>query len=286
MKHLLCHLWPKREPGTWRKTIDELISRWDLFDGKKVIAVASCDKSHTADDVQKLLPKDAIVLQFTNNPNLREVVTFVPLLEQVQFDIGGTIFYCHGKASTHDYRNVTSHAWADLMWHVMLDHPGLVQCALENHAIAGCFRRRQRFGLTDGYHWHFSGSFFWARCRDIFAKPGWREIDLIWYGNESWPGLHFSLEESVCLFLDHCGDLYSRSYWRSTVLPAFRLWQERVHLLGQSSKMPFRPKWLLRPELHFPSLTGTDGSDTTAPAKKSWRRIRRFLKRAAKFFRA
>jgi len=226
-RHLLCHLWPKRDTGTWRLTAEMLSRHWAQFDGTKAIAVAVDGDSDPVEVVAEALPRDALILPYVNDPSLREVTSLVPLLRLVVDDPDGRAFYCHGKGCSHPADSVCQ-SWRDAMEATLLSERRVVDCALKRYPMVGSFRRRQRFGLGGGAgDWHYSGTFFWVRCDALRTRP-WYEVDLCWFGAESWPGRHFRLEESFCAFLDNSDDLYNLNYWQSTVTPALARWQDRL----------------------------------------------------------
>jgi hypothetical protein len=271
-RHLLCHIYPFSN-GKWRETVAALKHRWQLFDGRKVVAIGLADPREKAAIDPPELVKEAFgddppeFIERWNKPHLREVVTFVPLLQAVEPDREGVTFYCHGKGSSHGHDDSPCHAWRELMFHILLDYPELAACALEKFPLVGCFRRPHRFGLGP-HQWHFSGTFYWIRNRDVFAR-NWRKVDRTWFGTESWPGRHFSQDEAGCLFMDNAGDLYDANYWRATVVPSFRLWRERVLSCGASMTACSPPNCLTLFEGPSPALNGQAGSDTTPPAKQS-----------------
>jgi hypothetical protein len=276
MKHLLCHIWPRKD-GLWRRTADNLRLRWSRFSGRKVVALALDGNTSSPEEVRAELPEDVEVFQFGNKPNLREVRTFVQLLEHVRGAEGET-FYCHGKGSSPSHNNDGDpcHNWADAMFHVLLDWPGLVDCVLSRYPLAGCFRSFHGFGIPNN-GWHYSGTFFWFRNRDVFSR-NWRDIDRIWFGTETWPPKHFTREEAPCLFYDNIAAtpqaplLYQADHWNSFVWPALHRWRERCLSCGLSTTLHSRPNWSRLPETLFRSPNGKGGSGTILQAKRSWLR--------------
>jgi hypothetical protein len=168
-------------------------------------------------------------LTFANDPRLREVVTFVPLWERALAyrGEGDVTFYAHAKAVTRPFNaGVTCHPWASILYHVNLDYWPLVAESLKAHPVAGAFKKvGHGFGGSSS-RWHYSGTFFWARNRDVAARD-WRRVDQQWWGSESWVGVHFKPDEAACLF--HQGvvprlNLYSMAYLQKIVYPELRTW--------------------------------------------------------------
>ena len=222
MNHLMMHIYP-RVGGTWRDAVAEIRSRRSLFEGRRVAGVALGEGLESRESVRDTLGDLFDSVTFVDNdPGLREVATF-PLLITSLRGVAGNVFYCHTKGSTHPAESICQE-WRRLMFSVCLDYPALIDCSLRSHAIAGPCRR---VGDMLSVPWHFSGAFYWLRAAAAWAR-NWGHIHQVWYGVESWPAVQFSIEESACLFLDHCQDLYATDYWDRVVRPAFAVWRERI----------------------------------------------------------
>lgn len=284
IRNLVSHILPK-DNGKWRRTVAHLRSRMELFNGKRVVSVATADDCDSPEEVRSAFGSDADSIEWLTFPNdcgLREVVSFVPMLERVaSLNKNEITFVCHSKGATHGHDDSICHLWADLMFATCLDVPELVDCALQSAAICGSFRTGSGHLMVP---WHFSGTFYWIRHDATFSR-NWRNIRRHPFGTESWPGLQFAKEESACLFLDNCGSPYDESYWETSVLPAYRYWQERLRACGLVTTPYSPPSWFLERHPNFRDATGPAGSATTAPAKKNWRRIGTCLRRAVNFSR-
>jgi hypothetical protein len=221
-------------------------------------------------------------LTFQNDPALREVVSFVPMLERVaNLDPNEMTFVCHAKGATHGHDDSVCHCWLDVMAAACLDSPELIECALEDAAICGAFRTRSGHLNVP---WHFSGTFYWLRHDRAFAR-NWRNIHRHYCGTESWPGLQFGWEESKCLFLDHPQSLYDEHYWYNTVFPSYRHWQANLRSCGLTTTRVSAPEWLTRRVVPSPIPNGRDGFATTPLANGKLRRIAKSLHRALPSFR-
>lgn len=218
-RHLLFHIWPRKlSAGTWQRNLDQLKQRWSLFNGKRIIAVATSTDSHDFETVQEYMRGyECEWIHVENDHNLREVKTFLPLFERIE-GLSGYTFYAQGKGVTKPVNpGVSIHPWATAMYEVLLDHWPLAEKMLQTHPIAGCFKKSVP-GAFQGSRcqWHYSGSFCWIRNDELWRR-NWRAIEQVWFGIESWPSMIFSDAEAACLFFHRTNqfDLYSVDYWGS-----------------------------------------------------------------------
>ncbi len=200
IRNLLYHLLPRSRNGLWRANVEELRRRIHHFNGKRVVAIMT---GHGLDDPGAV--KDAFggdvteFIELPNNKDLREVVSFVPLWERVQTDDPRHItFYAHAKAVTRGDRS-TAWPWAQICYGACLDYLPLVEDRLQRYAVAGPFQRCLSSWTESASEWHYSGTFFWARNREVFRRD-WRRVDQFWSGTEPWVGIHFRAHEACCLF--------------------------------------------------------------------------------------
>jgi hypothetical protein len=80
------------------------------------------------------------------------------------------------------------------------------------------------FGTPRNHRWHYSGTFYWFRNRDVFQRD-WRTVDQKFFGTEAYPGLLFHPDDTGCLFADKTKDLYKLDYWNSEIQPALERWR-------------------------------------------------------------
>jgi hypothetical protein len=228
IRNLICHIYPRRKGGKWRRVVEHLRQRRSQFDGLRLVTVATDDHCDSASEVVDAFGDFECEFRFRKNlAGLGEVAGFIPMLERV-IDEPGITFYCHSKGATHPDESSAAHLWCDAMAEICLDYPGIVDAALTGAATCGAFRS---FGWWHhpGYHgWHFAGTFYWFHNERARQKP-WSRVVRDFYGVEAWPGI-FPPEESVCLFYDKANgsELYCHDLWRERVTPALGWWRKRL----------------------------------------------------------
>lgn len=233
-RNLIAHIWPG-PTGTWRRTVEHLLSRWDAFD-QRIFAIAY-DLDEQCDEVLSMIEKRGhrrfhdFRFHVTKNDSKRgESKSFYATTNMMdQMPREGHSLYCHTKgasygppgsppSATNPYSPTLAHNWADVMFHLCLDYPALVEATLQDHPIAGPFRRvENRMGVP----WHYSGTFFWFRNRDVFSRD-WRQPMEDRNDVERWPARVFTAEESGDLGLADCRNLYDEINWRSWITRRFQ----------------------------------------------------------------
>ncbi|HYH65878.1 MAG TPA: methyltransferase domain-containing protein [Urbifossiella sp.] len=248
VRHLLYHVYPRRE-GDWRTRVLRLRERIKMFNGRRVVAVA-----HDGTTEHPNLVEDALkgtgceVIAVPNDPNRREVATFLPLFARVAADAapGHATLYGHAKGVTRPETS-TAARWAAALEEVHLDHWPAVADRLRRFPIVGAFQKRgagwmPEESLSD---WHFSGSWFWVRNADLFARD-WTRIDRFWGGIESYPSLHFAPHEAANLV---CGgavpdvNLYDHAFWERAVEPALAAFRA-ANAVREPAGPAAAPRWL------------------------------------------
>lgn len=232
-RHLLYHVYPRLD-SRWRQRVLRLRERIGLFNGKKVIAIA-----HDGTTNHPPMVKDALsgcgceFIEVPNNPQLREVATFEPLFERVAsgFGEGDVTLYAQAKGTTRP-ADSTADRWAHAMEELCLEYWPVVEYWLKRFPVVGPFKKVGR-GWPDYESreslWHYSGSWFWFRNKDLFSKPDWRRIDRCWTGIEPYPSLHFPSEDAVALCFERpvpTTNLYSHAFWQDVVDPALARFRE------------------------------------------------------------
>jgi hypothetical protein len=217
-RHLLYYVYPVSGNSIWQCNVDQLLDRIDLFNGRRVVAVARQDgvvhhkperngqrPPHTVDPPQMVRDRMAghgiEFVEIANDGNLGEVAAFDPLWSRVAdfTGRGDVTFYGHAKGVTRPVNpGVSVHPWASLLYAANLDYWPVVADQLARHPITGAMKT---LGAARHYSggWHYSGTFFWFRNRDVFAR-NWRRIDRVYGGIESWPGVQFTADEGGCVY--------------------------------------------------------------------------------------
>lgn len=230
-RHLICHIWPVAGYGAWEWHCDQLLRRAELFNGRRIVAVVTSPDADPPQRVRNYLrdfTDEFIVLP--NHARLREVATWLPLLERLesQRTEQDVTFTCHAKGVRHKV-NVNSPGstlfrWSAAMYDTCLYWPDAGRL-LERHGAAGSFRRfpPRRWGGGWG-PWHYTGTFYWFRNRDVFQR-NWRHVLQKFFGTEAWPGYMFRPEEAGVIFCDEAQDLYKRDYFDGVIQPALEQWK-------------------------------------------------------------
>jgi hypothetical protein len=208
-RHLCFFLMPVAGKGDiWRRNLDELKSRIDLFNGRRRICIVqnSRDRSlalehplavqHYASDL------GCEFVAVDNDPKLREGAGWEALLEPLATTRNDeAIFWGHGKATTHGPVG-TPWRWGRMLYEIALDRWDLVEKLLQRFPIAGPFKRspleffpHRPTNSTMEFH----GSFFWFRAAEFFAR-NWRAIERNWTSVETSPGILYRPEEAGAIW--------------------------------------------------------------------------------------
>lgn len=196
-RNLYFFIYPLK-PSVWRHSIQRLLARWTIFNGRKVVAVAEDERTEKADLVKAAFGKsDVEILVVRNNPNLGETVAFIEGLSMVESkNPDEATFYAHAKGQRWDGKIVDAILrWTDAMFFMNLECPALVDRLLLKYSSMGCFKIG---GMHGGGSWHYSGSFYWLRHDALFSK-NWRDIEMSFYGTEGYPGKMFRADETFAL---------------------------------------------------------------------------------------
>lgn len=256
-RNLIFHCYAVRENETlfhWHA--QELKRRINLFNGRRIVAVVSDEKTLPEVEVRAAFGEGFEFLSFWNNEKQGESLTFPVLLELVMSsDPSEITFYAHTKGMSylpgkkrlgtkpwHDPELIRH--WSSQMYRANLDRVDLIEQALTAHGVAGSFRRHQRLG--EECEWYFSGSFFWLRHVHVDFRR-WRAMNGGRLASEAWPGKHFALSEAACLSGEGVGSLYKPEAWA-------RLDRELEKFLSSPEARP--PELVPGPELTLITPTG------------------------------
>lgn len=215
-RNLIYHLTPI---GNWQRNLNWLAEYWDVFDGLKMIAITHPDHSVNTVEIYQRLPLQFDGAAFIkNDPELRETRTLPVLLEQLRdyADPDSITFYGHSKGTTYPPNDPTYDAvqlWTECCYRKNLRDMDLVHTLLQHFPIAGSFRRLGQFAnFPPASQWHYSGTFFWFRNRDLFARDWRAAIEPMKYGAEAFPSMLYRAGEAAVIFADNCQSLYNHRY--------------------------------------------------------------------------
>lgn len=239
-RNLIMFIFPAKGPvgqvAEWRRNLDQVLQRIDLFNGRRIFAIAVDHTTDTFDEVESVLTGHRCeILQFANRRDLGEVVAFKTLLERVKTTNPNEItYYCHAKGASkqHSDQLPQIRRWADAMNEVLLDGIDDVQEALKTKTFAGAFRQiSAQFpsGLTASYNWHYPGTFFWFRHDIVFTNTTWDKVAEQYWGSEAWPGTQCPASQSACLLMDRVklASLYTARSWDTEAQPALDVWRQK-----------------------------------------------------------
>jgi hypothetical protein len=212
-RHLIYHLLPVKD--RWQANVDELLNRWPTFT-RKVVAIMTGgpfsrgkrqgDESavwelDSPSMVRSYFPSDTEFIELPNDPKLREVVSWVPLVESIiAADPADAVLYAHSKGVTRSAPN----DWTKWLYELALDYPGRVDSLLAQFPIVGSFKKSDT--AFKGSKWHYHGTFFLFRVGDMMGRP-WKKVPQEWWGVEGWPGTAYAASEGGVVFKEGGAEL-------------------------------------------------------------------------------
>ncbi len=210
IRDLIYHVCPIRGNDIWRKNIEQLLHRFDVFNGRKVIAIATGDdeKLTGPDEVIRLFRGQIVqFIKVTNDRNLRETASFRQLLDQVETtNENVACFYAHTKGnSTVDSVEGATY-WRNVMYSKLLDDWADRMAELaEGYVAVGTHLLSWPEGHRSPYpsrlmhgQWMFSGTFFWFRSAAVFSHPQWKIVPRDRYGTEAYLAGLFEKDQVKC----------------------------------------------------------------------------------------
>ncbi len=202
-RNLIYHVYPRKDDTTWIDNLRQLIWRWPIFNGRRIIAVAQGPDLWSVEHVACRLPNTARILPVDNSPRLREAASFALLLNTVKNASGNqATFYGHTKGTDQNRPENSPHneairAWRNTMYQQLLGFPKKLAAAFEFFAAVGCFKidyshipGYEMISPTGGRlgNWHFAGAFYWFRHDHVFRNPYWTNIPEDPFAAEMWIG--------------------------------------------------------------------------------------------------
>ncbi len=210
IRNLIYHVCPLTANDLWRKNIAQLQRRLDVFNGRKIIAIATGTECCKAMVVRESLKDTGCeFLELPNDRELREVATFLPLLISVADpDPRQATFYAHTKGNSTDGSVEGSMYWRNAMYHHLLDRVDDCMEELETHACCGTHKmiwglRGQGAPYPSGLNhggWMLAGTFFWFRNDRVFNHHRWRHVPADRYGAEAWLSGLFHWSEAASVY--------------------------------------------------------------------------------------
>ena len=194
-RDLIYHVCALRSNELWRANVRQLTRRWEAFNGRRVVAIAVGEGIHDPCEVRQAFDGyDCEFLEVPNNSDLREVASFLPLLESVALhSVDRAVFYAHtkGNSTADDPRGAAY--WRNAAYHALLDDVDHCMQLLETHIAVGIHKMTWGKNMTPPYpsglavgNWMLAGTFFWFRSNAIFGRSDWRNIPRDRYGAEAW----------------------------------------------------------------------------------------------------
>ncbi len=214
-RNLLYHVWPVRGQ-MWRWNVKQLLTRIDLFNGRRIVGIVQDDRSEHPDEVQRMFDGHGCRFVVARNGPAAEGVTFPGMLEAVRsLDPNEVTFYAHAKGVKYEPSVPEPvRRWAETQYRVALDDWLTVRTQLQHYAMTGSFKMQGRFRVHQYLgDWHYSGTFFWLRHAFVFARD-LRRLGEFYGCVEAWPGINFRRDETGCLFMDDLRQLpYHQEFW-------------------------------------------------------------------------
>jgi hypothetical protein len=227
IKHCIAHVCALKTNDIWLRNLDKLCRGWTTFDGRRVIATVTGDDIHPPDVVleafRERVGREAIpeMLVFPNDPKLREVVTFLPLLEAIRNE-NGCALYTHSKGNSTVDGVPGATRWRNAMYHHLLDRADECATLLErgfsmvgtNKMLWTPMKDHERktaprpllrkapypSGIDNEFSWMFAGTFFWFRLDHVFSNERWRKVPADRYAAEAWPGQMFPADQGYSMW--------------------------------------------------------------------------------------
>lgn len=238
VRNLMMYIYPISQFEVWRWNVEQIRKRLHLFNGKRIITIATDHATNTVEEVQEAFCGERIDQWIVgeNDPTRWEMLGLPSMMSAVHScDPNEMTFYCHAKGvqgpahiSDPHFREQPRVKWATCMYESCLDGIHLVEKALVDHTFAGSFKARIIHGQEPfRSSWHYSGTFYWFRNAKLFSLPNWNVFDQQWYGAETYPGQLVGWGQAAGLFCDHRPVLYLQDSWVNQVDAMWAEWKAK-----------------------------------------------------------
>lgn len=226
-RNLIYHIWPRSDNNRWRWNAEQLFKRWHLFNGKKVIGIATGGpNTELAQTVKDFFAgRGCTFIEKENSAVYREANTFLELLDAVKTDDPREItFYAHAKGVSRP-ENKAEEYWAECMYETCLDDERLIDEAMTRKGCMGTHFEFDQHPEPGRVGWIFPGTFWWFHNASLFRQPNWRTLEnpisneSIGWAVEAFPNRFFADDHyAVKPPLDYSGDknikqIYDAAWW-------------------------------------------------------------------------
>lgn len=224
--NLLYFIAPFANSDVWRWNVRELKKRLPLFNGRRIVAIATGKEMSPIEEVMHEFAGHRVrFIVDENDPSAGESAMFGDMLSLVQStDSSEATFYAHAKGVSKPV-DESVRKWTNWMYEYCLDDIAAIRTALASHACAGAFKTITgsppenfpgRYSL-----WHFSGTFFWFRNAALFSRHNWRDVDRHFWGTEAYLSKLFTPDEAYCFFgeTERPGAMYDPEFIRTVAMP-------------------------------------------------------------------
>jgi hypothetical protein len=170
--------------------IELLNQYWYLFNGQKVITIATNYEEDNIDELLNLLPKDCIIWITTNNSETWEATHFIEMMKIVDH---GYTFYAHCKGISRT-QMIGLDIWIKNLYKQNLG----TKPDLGKAIFSGICGKMLPCPPYVQVPWHYSGSFYWMKTAVVKKRMEKMNILPSRYLTESFPAMVAKEEE--CLF--------------------------------------------------------------------------------------
>lgn len=214
--NLVYHIMPKPHPlNVWQWNVDQLLKRWHLFSGRKVITVCTGEGLDPPERVQELFPAEVEWIVTPNHKLLRDSVKFQEMLRRLySLEPTEATFVAHAKGASVDSQHAVR-PWTQELYRHCLDRWQEVATVLRSWPIAGpCKQTTHHLG-----GWHYVGAFYIFRHDAWFGNPAWSCVDNHGWALETHPGTLFPTKDSYCLAYKDIVGPYEPKTWEHVATP-------------------------------------------------------------------
>jgi hypothetical protein len=202
-RHLLYYLWPTKHTDVWRWNVDQLLRRFPLFNGRRIICLALGADAETFETVRAPFANERVEWLLKANSSVGESAAWHMLWNRLAQDCSPDdfIFYAHGKGVKYPTPNEHVRIWTETMYRANLDHWPQVAELLKTHVTAGTFKTMLPGGrafMNANSEWIYSGTFYWVRAREGLGC--YKNLMHVYGGAELWPGQHFPASQGAEIF--------------------------------------------------------------------------------------